>query len=242
MKICVIGEGNVGTHLCVAFACAGEEVVSVNSRTFEDLPEDFDLYLLCVSDSAIGEVASRLPSLEGVVAHTSGSVSISALECCGGRTGVFYPLMTFSKDASLDYAKIPVFVEGASEEVSEVLKSAASLFTDKVVEMDSAQRMKMHIASVFACNFANALWQCALELMEKEGVPFEYLQPLIDATASKLHQMTPFAAQTGPAKRGDKVVTDKHMAALAEEPRLQRIYEDITQYIINNQNKENVGD
>lgn len=236
MKICVIGEGNVGTHMCVAFAGAADEVISVNSRTLEDFPSDFDLYLLCVADSAITEVASKLPGVKGIVAHTSGSVPLSALDCVAGEKGVFYPLMTFSRDADLDYSKIPVFVEGSTEKAAGTLAEAARLFTDKVVEMDSSRRMKMHVASVFACNFVNALWQVSFDLMEQEGVPFRYLLPLIDATASKLSHLTPREAQTGPARRGDMAVIEKHAALLDSQPMLKRIYQDLTQLIITQAN------
>ena len=60
-SICIIGQGNVATHLCVAFSCTYNEVIQVNSRTLEDLPTDADAYIISVSDSAIAEVASRLP-------------------------------------------------------------------------------------------------------------------------------------------------------------------------------------
>lgn len=241
-SICIIGQGNVATHLCVAFAGKVEELYSINSRTLEDLPEDADLYIISVADDAIASVASRLPQLGGVVAHTSGSTSIDVLDCVKGRRGVFYPLMTFSKDADIDYQRVPVFIEGSDASVVELLKDAASLFTDKIVEMDSERRMKMHIASVFACNFVNALWQVSFDLLGAEDVPFRYLLPLIDASAAKLHHLTPKEAQTGPARRGDLAVMEKHESMLAAQPKLQHLYHDLTQLIIEQANDKTISE
>lgn len=235
-SICIIGQGNVATHLCVAFAGNVNELIQTNSRTLEDLPLDCDLYIIAVSDNAIQSIASHLPKLSGVVAHTSGSVSIDALQSIKGAKGVFYPLMTFSRDADIDYRQIPIFIEGDDAETQETLRKAASLFTDKITAMDSAKRTKMHIASIFACNFANALWQTAYEMMEAENVPFKYLLPLIDATAEKLHHLSPFQAQTGPAKRSDTEVINKHIEMLGENTYKGNLYKELTQLIINQSN------
>lgn len=222
----------MATHLCVAMADGVQELIHVNSRTLEDLPEDSDLYILAVSDEAIAKVASRLPRLKGVVAHTSGSMPMSELQCVDGPTGVFYPLMTFSRDADIDYRQIPVFIEGSDQAATDILRWAASRFTDRITEMDSARRMKMHIASVFACNFANALWQVADDLMTCEDVPFKYLLPLIDASAEKLHHLTPAQSQTGPARRGDLSVVEKHESMLESQPEIKKLYHELSQLII----------
>lgn len=232
-SICIIGRGNVATHLCVAFAGKTEELYNIDSRTLEDLPLDADLYILSVSDDAITEVAKRLPELKGVVAHTSGSTSLDALSSFKGNIGVFYPLMTFSKEAILDYHKIPVFIEASETKTLEVLKNAAQLFTDKVVEMTSAQRLRLHIASIFGCNFVNALWNVSSQLLESDGIPFKYMLPLIEEMVDKLHYMSPSEAQTGPAKRGDFATLKKHEDELASQPELEDIYKQLSQLIIN---------
>lgn len=238
-SICIIGQGNVGTHLCVAFAGKIEELYSIDSRTLEDLPIDADLYIISVSDDAIREVSSRLPQINGVVAHTSGSTSLDALDGINGKRGVFYPLMTFSKDSAIEYQKIPVFIEGSDTEAVSVLNEAANLFTTKVMQMNSSQRIKMHIASVFACNFVNSLWVAASDILKEENVPFSYFLPLIEATAEKLHYLSPEEAQTGPAKRGDMNIIDKQEQMLFDKPELQKIYRDLSQLIISQTSKKN---
>ena len=56
MRIALIGRGRVATHLLKALLQAGHEVVSVNSRTLEELPLEADVYILSVKDSALQDV------------------------------------------------------------------------------------------------------------------------------------------------------------------------------------------
>ena len=76
---------------CVALSDKVDELVSVNSRTLEDLPLDSDIYILSVSDRAISDVAARMPAVRGIVAHTSGSIPMDVLTPYTDRAGVFYP-------------------------------------------------------------------------------------------------------------------------------------------------------
>ena len=230
-KVTVIGLGNVGTHLCVALADVADEVISVDSRTLEDLPEDSDLYLIAVSDRAIADVAARLPRLRGVVAHTSGSVPMDVLAPHCDRYGVFYPLQTFSKADCLDYHKIPVFIEASDPASLQTLSETASLFSGTVREADSALRARLHVASVFAANFANHLWAIADTLLQRDGLDISVLRPLIEASVAKLRYMTPAQAQTGPASRGDQAVIASHLEALSDTPYAQ-IYSLLTDSII----------
>ena len=55
--------------------------------------------------------------------------------------------------------------------------------------------------------------------------------PLTDETARKVHAMSPQEAQTGPAVRYDRQVIDKHVAMLADEPEMQRIYRLVSESI-----------
>ncbi len=78
------------------------------------------------------------------------------------------------------------------------------------------------------------MYDVASRLLAEEGIPFDVLLPLIDETASKVHTLTPYEAQTGPAVRGDKVVMRNHMDALEGDSELCEIYERISNYISRN--------
>ena len=57
----------------------------------------------------------------------------------------------------------------------------------------------------------------------------EQAYALIDETAEKVHKIAPVDAQTGPARRGDKVVTNSHLSML--DGRLKEIYALVSDYI-----------
>lgn len=109
-EIAVIGQGNVADYFSKELnACR------VNSRTLESLPRDAKLYIIAVSDNAINEVAKRLPVLEGIVAHTSGTIGLDALTTTGVKNaGVLYPLQTITKGYTLTADQVPVLIEGST--------------------------------------------------------------------------------------------------------------------------------
>ena len=104
------------------------------------------------------------------------------------------------------------------------------MVSDKVVYATSKQRCSLHVAAVFACNFPNAVYNMAYELMQRNGLPFDAMLPLIDEAARKVHRMSPLEAQTGPARRGDENVMNAHKSMLDSE--LANIYETLSNYIM----------
>lgn len=218
MKIAVIGRGNVATHLMKALSPVAE-TVQVSPRTLEELPADADIYMISVSDDAIGEVEGKLPELNGIVAHTSGSVPMDILRSENRRIGVVYPMQTFSKTKPLQYDRIPFFIEGDSEETTELLEKIPALIGARSVRAGSELRKRIHISSVFACNFANHLWAIADDILREAGLDFEILRPLLEETIDKTSYLSPAEGQTGPAVRGDRKVMDSHIAALESEGR-----------------------
>ena len=98
-------------------------------------------------------------------------------------------------------------------------------------EVSEAQRARMHLAAVFACNFSNAMYHIAYKLLEEKGLPFEMLLPLLRQTVEKVSKMPPAEAQTGPAARRDFNVMEAHLAELDDEG-LQEIYRMMSEMII----------
>lgn len=220
MKINIIGRGNVGWHLSEAFRQKAE-VMNVNPHTLAGLDANADLTIISVTDTAIPSILERLPELTGTVAHTSGSTGIEVFEkpgCDRFRSyGVFYPLQTFTKGKPLDYAKIPFFIEGVDAETEKTLMQTAAMVSENVVRADSGKRKALHIASVFACNFANHLWTIADDYLQDHGLDFKLLLPLIKETCGKIETLSPEKAQTGPAARNDNVIISNHIETLKKE-------------------------
>ena len=65
----------------------------------------------------------------------------------------------------------------------------------------------------------------AADILERQGVSFDVLLPLIDETAQKVHSMHPHDAQTGPAVRYDENVINAQLQLLADEPLKQQVNE-----------------
>lgn len=258
-RVVLVGAGNLATSLGVALASAGAPPVAVWSRTAEsaealaarvgcpaccdinELPAA-DIFIISVADDALPavaqQVAARFPA--AVIAHTAGSVPMDILRVAGaGRYGVFYPMQTFSKQRVVPFENITVFVEGCSPQVAALLAGVASMLTDKVVHATSEQRRYLHIAAVFACNFANAAYGMAAKLLEANGLSFDAMLPLVDETAAKVHSLHPCDAQTGPARRGDAAVMNAHKAML--DGPLKDIYTVLSDYITAEAARDNNG-
>ena len=191
-----------------------------------------ELYLLAVSDRAVAEVADALPIPEGAaVAHTAGSVSLDALPARFARRAVFYPLQTFTKGRRVDFAQIPIFIEASTPELQTELEEFARRISRRVFFADSARRAKLHLAAVFACNFANHMFALGQGLLGDAGLDFDVLKPLIAETTEKaLAAASPADMQTGPAVRGDRATQQRH-AAMLDDELLRTLYTSISQSI-----------
>lgn len=230
-KIGIIGKGNVGTHLFKAL----KEFIPceiVDSRKIKDLDSEYDIAIICVKDDIIEEIATLLKGKAKMIVHTSGSVPMSALSGAAEAIGVFYPLQTFTKDIPLNYKEIPFFIEGNSQKTISVLKELAGEISNKVLEADSEKRKSLHLASVFACNFSNALVMMADEILQNEELDYKILLPLMKQTIKKLNQTDPLKAQTGPASRKDFSTISRHKEMLINNPEMQEIYQKFSNYII----------
>nr|MBC8344203.1 DUF2520 domain-containing protein [Bacteroidota bacterium] len=52
------------------------------------------------------------------------------------------------------------------------------------------------------------------EILDQEQIDFQLLEPLVRESVMKAFTLGPEKAQTGPAKRGDCSITDKHKSLL----------------------------
>ena len=194
--------------------------------SLEQLP-DADIYLTMLTDDALINLAPAIVKgrEDTLFIHTAGSVSAQIWKDAGARRyGVMYAMQTFSKGAVIDWPQVPVFVEGSSDAEQETIKTLAHDLSGNVSVLSSNGRKKLHIAAVFACNFANHMYAISERLLESEGVPFSVMLPLVRETARKVETMSPASAQTGPAVRGDRKVIDEHLRLLSENPEYAELY------------------
>lgn len=245
ISVILLGAGNVAIHLYKAFnSSANVTVKQWYNRHLEpiqpfkneveitndlSLLKDADVYILAVSDDAISGISKALPFSNKLVLHTSGSVSLHDLDK-KHRRGVFYPLQTFSKAIEINFSDVPICIEVEDKKNLILIKNLAATIGSKSYRVNSEQRAVLHLAAVFVNNFTNQLYRIGHEITESKGVDFNILKPLIRETARKIDTLSPYLAQTGPAKRNDKKTLKKHLKALDNDLH-KDIYELVTKSI-----------
>jgi predicted short-subunit dehydrogenase-like oxidoreductase (DUF2520 family) len=243
VKIVFIGAGNVAVHLSQALQNTGFEIAQVYSRTetsarglanllqvpyatsISRIISDASLYIISVSDDAIEPLTGSLELADRLVVHTAGSVPMDVFAGKLDNYGVLYPLQTFSKSSPVDFTGIPMLIEANTPGNLQRLRMIAETISQKVYCASSAERMQLHLAAVFGCNFVNHFYHLSAQIAQQAGFNFDVLSPLILETARKaIASGNPQQMQTGPAARGDRNVMDKHMELLAAHPEWRTIY------------------
>ena len=221
------------------------------------IKRDANLYIFSLKDDILPLIVNQMPVTDGIWVHTGGSVSIELFNSDNPsiisdlniqkipttpkndksetafrikKYGVIYPLQTFSKNRSLDFSKVPIFIEGNSFETEGFLTELAKTISDDVKLLKSDQRKYLHLSAVFANNFSNHMYTISNEILKKAGVPFDVLKPLIAETAAKVMEIEPLDAQTGPAVRLDENILNKQLE-LIEDKEVREIYRHISKSI-----------
>jgi len=241
-SVTLIGAGNVNWHLGRALSLKGYEIRELWSRSesaarelssrigcsyslsVDEIRKETDLYIVAVKDFAIQPVLSKLNASNKLVVHTAGSVPMDVLSGHSGHFGVLYPLQTLSKHIPVNLSEVPFCIEASDGEALSLLRTLAEDLSGFVREVNSYQRLLLHIAAVFASNYSNLMYTLASDLLEAEGLSFDFLKPLVSETARKAITSGPARVQTGPAKRGDQTVIDRHLGILSSQPEYAEIY------------------
>ena len=250
MRIVLVGAGGLATNLGLALHEAGHDVLAVFSRTMEHarilaerigsqptddicmLPHAADLFIVSVKDAVLTDVVQQLVQgrEEQFFAHTAGSMPLELFQGPAHHYGVFYPMQSFSKERRINFSEVPVFLEASDVQTLTLLKTLSATLTPHIYELSTDERRYLHLAAVFACNFANHCYALSAEILQQHGLPFSVMLPLIDETARKVHYLSPLEAQTGPAIRYDLNVINKQQQLL-DDPAMKELYERLSKSI-----------
>ena len=165
-----------------------------------------------------------------VIVHTSGSQPIDLLSNLESY-GVLYPFQTFTKNQEVNFDAIPVFVEGNSDKVTEIIETAAKAISPKVKRVSSEDRKKVHLAAVFACNFTNHLYAIAENILSDAKLDLSDIEHLMQETVTKAVNISAKNAQTGPAIRGDQNILDQHLSILKDDEDKYQVYKLLSKQI-----------
>ena len=250
VNVCLIGSGNLATQLGIALYEKGHHITQVWSHTFENaaslaaklncnytddiklINNESDIYIISVTDDAILKILSARNWRDHLVVHTAGSISMEIFVNQCLNYGVFYPFQTFTIGKKVIFDEIPICVEANTPQNLEILLNLGATLSHRVREINSEQRQQLHLAAVFACNFVNHFYLIGDNLLKDKGLSFDLLNPLIQETASKILEHSPEMMQTGPARRNNTSVIEKHLQLLENQPDLKILYKLISNRII----------
>lgn len=203
----VIGRGRVGSAVAARLIERGHR-----------LDDAAELVLLCVPDSAIGEVAQSIAPGPWI-AHTSGATPLATLAPHTKRFGV-HPLQTIVRGRG------PEQFDGAwaavTGESMEATSGATWLATElglRPFEIRDDMRALYHAGAAVASNYLVTLYRSASRMLEAAGAPPAALVPLMRRTIDNGFELT------GPIARGDWPTIDAHLAAIRRyAPELEPMY------------------
>jgi predicted short-subunit dehydrogenase-like oxidoreductase (DUF2520 family) len=251
-RIACFGSGGVPWSLLPALYESGFEITQIFSPHIENAQSlamlvnahaicniahynIADMVILAVPDSAVNMLLPIFKDTDTLTLHTAGSLSLQVFENQGiANYGVLYPLQTFTRGQRLNMLNIPIFVEGNSEANLDKLTRLAQNISDNVIAMTSAQRLYLHVAAVFACNFTNHCLSIATDILTKHNIDTQVIQQLVIQTMNKaISAQHPRLAQTGPAIRHDRSTMRRHLDILQKEVILCKLYKLMSESIMN---------
>lgn len=249
--VVILGTGNLAKHIAHTISQTSFTLKGVFGRNLNkanllatqmgcaaynqlnDIPSA-DIFIYAVSDDAIRDLIIEMQSshASGIHLHTAGSIKMDVFQNTTiEKYGILYPLQSFTASRDINFKEIPLFIEGNSPEVLAEIYSFAQEISDKVIEMNSVIRQKMHLAAVFINNFSNHCIAIGQRIAQDIGIDPQLFRPIIKETYSKVLELSAIESQTGPAKRWDRNIICKHLEILNSYPNEQEIYRILSENI-----------
>jgi len=246
----------VATHLAKSFFEAGIKINCICSRRIESATElgkqvdapayslmkDYknwstdDLVIVAVKDDAIIKVLDSGLLRNASVLHTSGSFDSEEMQPYCNIYGAFYPFQTFRKENNMDISEVPFFIESNDDALTKSAMLLAKKLSDKVFELNSEGRRKLHISGVFINNFIYYILDKMKGYCHEHNIDSASLMPLVHKTIDNA-LLKKENLQTGPAVRGDHKTIEQHIEILSDNKPLQKLYKTLSTLIIEETNE-----
>ena len=228
-NMAIIGSGRVATSLGLFLISKGISISGIHSRNKEtgtacaelfncpfhgSINElDAELILVAASDDQTISIINEVNKNQNVV-YTAGSVELSEIE--HPKSGVFYPLQTFSSSEKLEEINFPVLIETKSNDLRKILETLCQICGIETEYCTSEKRKEYHLVAVFINNFMNHIAHIAKTENTNRNLNWNILKPLLDKTISNILNNNLLESQTGPASRSDNSVISKHESMLSD--------------------------
>lgn len=249
MKIAIIGSGNIATFFATKFASCGHEIIQVispnadhatefarqfncdYSTSINELKDETEVCVLAVKDDIIQSLLTQHNFNHKILIHTAGSITLGLLSNASPNTGCIWCMYSINKNHLPLRTNIPLIVNASNEATLNIVSQLASCISTSIYSLSDEQKLKAHLAAVFANNFANHMFSIGQDILQAEDIPFQLLVPLIENTVEKLNYSNPDKLQTGPAIRHDQETIQKHLNMLTNNETYFDIYTLITSSI-----------
>lgn len=240
INILLTGYGNLSKHIYNALKNKPEIKLAIDSVTkHKKKPEKFvpDIIWVLKKDDQIEKEIRRWYSIYPYALYISSSATFNIQEInreLPVRASTLYPPASFpGSRLRRDFSGITFLTEYGRYLMPahrKMIKKIVCTLKARMDEIPYEERLRFHIAAVFANNFSHALWDISLRLVPPDCK--KYLLPLMHQTLDNLRKMNPSGTITGPAKRNDRYSMNKHMELLGEKKIIKKIYRDISEYIL----------
>ena len=248
LSISILGAGNIAWHFAMQLHAHGYRIRCIYNHRLENakllanrfntfytdnlasIPHS-DLYLLSVKDDSYRQLISEMTGNKSIYIHTSGCLEMEMLKPLSPNYGVLYPFQTLTKEKTVSFQIAPLCIEASNKSTLNILSALAKDLQSPCYTINSQQRAYLHLCGVFASNFTNALYGIAEQIAKEQQLDFEIIKPLIMETARKIKTLSPAEAQTGPAKRNDQTILQKHIELLTN-PLWKEVYKLMSNIII----------
>ncbi len=241
-NIAIIGCGNMAWHIANKFkgnfnlqvynhkpnailSQFAKEFKAQTDGSLSNINETVEVYFICVKDEFIIDTIKKL-NVNSIILITSGNFDLETIPSSYKNCAIFYPLQTFTKNVSVNWSELNIIWESTSKKAEFKVKEIAKYIKPKsLIQLNYKKRLNIHLSAVLVNNFTNSLYVEADTILKRtdKKLDINILLPLIKQNILKLQTTSPKKAQTGPAKRKDKVVLKKHLSII-ENKKVRELY------------------
>jgi predicted short-subunit dehydrogenase-like oxidoreductase (DUF2520 family) len=236
-RFSVIGAGRVGLHLSQALQKIGFQLQYIFKKALNNnylshitndiskLVRDSDFVFICVQESKIkplAELVSNDAAPRGkIFFHTANSLTsdeLLPLRLAGAAVASFSPLQTFIgfQEAEELFSGITFLLEG-DEAAVRLARRIATQLQAKALAVRKQDKMYFHMAAIAAANFLIANLKFAERQLQRTAARpgLDILFPLLEQTLRNIEKFGLAPALSGPLKRGEYGLLEKHCQVLS---------------------------
>jgi predicted short-subunit dehydrogenase-like oxidoreductase (DUF2520 family) len=270
--ISIIGAGNWGSSLAAGVVEAGIPLLEVVVRekrgrsksfggarvvTTENAVYDAEVLWICVPDGEIANasaqiVARRLDLRGQTVVHSSGALTIAALEAvkrAGGRMGGIAPVFSFPTRKPVRLNGVMFAVEADPDGGPGLWRKLSMLVQrlgGKPVRISSDNKVLYHAAATMASPLLVSALQAAVATAELSGLARREAEAVVrvlaTATLRNYFERGSERSFSGAFARGDTGTVELHLQALLKHPTLDGVYRALAKNAVDSLQVRNRGE